>query len=269
MPAATTLRDDLGRTVTLAGGLPVRRIVSLAPAVTENLFAIGAGALAIGGTTADDYPAEASRIARVGNFYQPSVERIRALRPDVILVDSATATKAAMDDLQARLHAPVFAQKSVRYDDVARHLEQLGRLTGKTASAVRAAREMQAVAARVARRMGKRAPVTAFVQIFDNPLYAAGPGSFVDDLLRRAGGVNVVRGANPFPVVSKESVLAANPRYYIIARAPGASASVPPVLRNLPAVREKRLVIIDADLLTRPTPRLARGLEVLAAALKE
>jgi len=208
------------------------------------------------------------RLPRVGNFYQPSAERIRALRPDLVLVDSATATKAAMNDLQARLRAPVFVQKSLRYDDVVRHLEQLGRITGKTAEAARESQIVQAVAARVARRVAKqKTPVTVFVQFFDNPLYAVGPGNFVDDVLRRAGGVNVVRGTNPFPVVSKETVLAANPRFYVIARAPGTAQTVPPGLGSLPAIRAGRVITLDVNLLTRPTPRLARGLEALAAAL--
>ncbi len=252
-----TLRDDLGRAVTFP--FPVRRIVSLAPTATENLFAIGAGALVVGATTADDYPPAAKRLPRIGNFYQPSVERIRALRPDLVIVESATANRAAMDNLQARLKRPVFTQKSLRYADVPRHLEQLGRITGKTAGAARAAAGMNAKAAQVARRIAGKRPVTVFIQIEESPLYAVGPGSFMDDLIRRAGGTNIVRGDNPFPIYSREALLAADPNFYIITVpvVPSGPPVLPPPLNRLSAARNRRVYYLNAALCLA-LPRAAR-----------
>ena len=265
----TTLRDDLGRVVQVP--VPARRIISLAPSVSENLFAIGAGGRVIGVSNVDDYPPAVTRLPRTGDFSRPSVERIRALRPDLVLVESATANRAAIENLQARLKAPVFALQTRRFADVPRALLLLGRITGSVTGARQAADVMQRKATRVARRLASRRPARVFVEINAVPLYAAGPGTFIDDLIRRAGGVNIVRGTNPFPVFSKEALLAADPEHYVIASggdmaARGAPA-FPPPLNRLAAVRRGHVHRIPADLLLRPTPRLADGLVALARAL--
>ena len=268
-----TLKDDLGRSVTLPGGGPARRIVSLSPAATENLFAVGAGALVVGVSAADDYPAEVRRLPRVGDYGKPAYERILALRPDLILAESATIDPGDVATLERRLKRPVFAQKSARYGDVAAHLLQMGRLTGREAGAKGVAAAMAAKQAQAERIVRGRPPVTVFVEVSPSPLYGAGRGSFVDDLIRRAGGVNVLKGSNPFPIVSKEALLAANPAHYVIAtasdmgRGGSAPATLPPPLDRLRASRDGSVHRIPADHLFRPTPRLARGLVALAEAL--
>jgi iron complex transport system substrate-binding protein len=269
-----TLRDDLGRVVTLPNG-PARRIVSLAPEVTENLFALGAGALLVGVTTADTYPFAVLKLSKVGDFGQPSFEKIRALRPDLVIAASGTITASEPLRLEKRLSGiPVFAQKSSRFDDVLRHLQQLGTITGRPGDAKRLVTEMQAKAKEAAKRASGKRRVTVFVEISPSPLYAAGPGSFVDDLIQRAGGVNIVKGNNPFPVFSKEALLAANPEHYILAvggdmnTSPTTPAALPAALASrLRAVKEGHLHRIPADLLFRATPRLADGLILLAKAL--
>ncbi len=269
-----TLRDDLGRIVTLPNG-PARRIVSLAPEVTENLFALGAGALLVGVTTADTYPAAALKLPKVGDFGQPSFERIRALHPDLVIAASATIPASEPDRLQQRLSGiPVFAQKSARFTDVLRHLQQLGTLTGRMGEAKRLVARMQAKMAQAAKRAGGKPRPTVFVEISASPLYAAGPGSFVDDLIRLAGGVNIVKGTNPFPVYSKEALLAADPEHYILAvggdmnAIPTTPAALPAALASrLRAVKEGNIHRIPSDLLFRATPRLADGLLLLAKAL--
>lgn len=268
------LRDDLGRIVTLPGGT-ARRIVSLAPEVTENLFALGAGSLIVGVTTADTYPAAAARLAKVGDFGQPSFEGIRALRPDLVIAASATIPQGEPERIMQRLRGiPVFAQKSARFADVPRHLLQLGTITGRTAEAKRLVAQMQAKAAQAAKRASGKRRVAVFVEISPSPLYAAGPGSFVDDLVRIAGGVNIVKGTNPFPVFSKEALLAANPEHYILAvggdmnGAPTMPAALPTALASrLRAVKEGHVHRIPSDLLFRATPRLADGLILLSKAL--
>ncbi|MFN3422701.1 MAG: ABC transporter substrate-binding protein, partial [Armatimonadota bacterium] len=102
---AKTLKDDLGRFVKLPQ--QVRRIVSLAPSATENLFAIGAGNLVVGVTSACDYPPQARKLPQVGDFMKPSLERIAALKPDLIVIVSSTIPKAIADDLQAKTKVPV------------------------------------------------------------------------------------------------------------------------------------------------------------------
>ena len=271
-----TFTDDTGRRVALPQ--TPRRIVTLAPSCTENLFAIGAGALVVGVTTADDYPpAGVARLPRVGNFYQPVAERIRALRPDLILVESETVHRADMDALQVRLgDTPLYALSAHRYADVPRHLLRLGEITGHTREAKKQADEMTQYAAFLARQYQgpgvRKTPV--FVQIDNAALYAAGPGSLIDDLIRLAGGINIVRGTNPYPLVSKETLLVADPTVYLftVTVPPGSRAHptpppIDPALRSLTAVKNQRVVALDADLLTRPTPRLLAGLILLASVL--
>lgn len=265
---AAVLTDDLGRRVKLP--MPARRIVSLAPSLSENLFAIGAGKTVVGVTSADDYPAAVRRLPRVGDAYRPSIERIRALRPDVVLVESSTIDRRAADTFAARLKRPVFVQQSRTFDDVPRHLLQLGRITGSRSGAQRAAAAMKVRAAQVARRVAGEPRPRVFVEINASPLYAAGPGTFIHDLIRRAGGTNVVVGANPFPLYSKETLLAADPDHYVIAQGGPMgprSGTLPPPLNRLSAARNGRVHRIPADLLLRPTPRLADGLVLLAKAL--
>jgi ABC-type Fe3+-hydroxamate transport system substrate-binding protein len=264
---AATLTDDVGRRVTFP--VPARRIVSLAPSVTECLFAVGAGKTVVGVSSVDDWPA-AARLPRTGSFYQPSVERIRALRPDVVLLESGTIDRASADAFAARVKRPVFVQKSVRYADVPRHLLQLGMMTGNERGAKRVADAMNARAAEAARRVAGKPRQSVFVEISASPLYAAGPGSFLDDLLRRAGGVNVVRGTSPFPAYSKEALLAADPAHYVVAQSgplARAGATLPPPLDRLRASKTGRVHRIPADLLLRPGPRLAEGLARLARVL--
>ncbi len=246
-----TLKDDLGRGVTLTR--PARRIVSLTPATTENLFSFGAGNLVVGVTTVDTFPPEVKKLPRVGDFGQPSYERLFALRPDLIVLDSATIPLAEAEALARKVRCPVFVQKSQAVRDVARHLRQLGTLTGKPIDAEKVARALERQLAAVPRRAGR--PPRVFVEVSSVPLYAAGPGSFVDDVITLAGGINALKTGGPFPQVSKEALLVARPEIYVVALGPGETPRA-------------GTVGVLADHLFRPTPRLARGLEALAAALR-
>ena len=263
------LTDDLGRKITLSR--PARRIVSLSPATTENLFAIGAGAFVVGRSSADDFPPQAKRLPVAGDFGKPDYERIRVLRPDLIVVEIDKADVATVDNAQRRLNAPVLVQSSHRYADVPRHLLQLGEITGKTKQAKAQADVMAQVQRRALHGGDRKARPrpTVFVEVSASPLYAAGPGSFVDDLITLAGGTNVVKGTSAFPIYSKESLLVANPQIYIVAVGgqmnPSTNGS--PVLTGplsrIAAVKTGNVHQIPADFLFRPTPRLALGLQSL------
>ena len=269
------LRDDLNRPVQISR-LPVRRIVTLAPSATENLWAIGAGKTVVGVTTADDYPAQVANLPRIGDFYKPLTERIRALKPELVIVDSATLSVEAMNDLQTRLHLPVWAQKSDSYASITRHLTQLGKLTGQPAGAGKAAHVLaSAQKAAQSRAKNRAAKPSVFIQIDNSALYAAGPHTFLDDLIRLAGGANAVKGVNPFPLVSKETLLFSNPHLFLLTAPlpqgtlsrPAPPSALDPALRALPAVKAGRAFLINADLVSRPTPRVAQGLLEMARLL--
>jgi iron complex transport system substrate-binding protein len=261
------LIDDLGRAIPVPPG-GFRRVVSLAPVATENLFAAGAGARVVGVTGACTYPAAVAALPRVGDFTAPSYERLHALRPDLVVVESATILRPDTERLAERLRLPVFVQKSLRIDDIPRHLEQLGGLTGTASTGQKAARAMRQEMERISRRVRDQKPVSVFIEVGETPLYAVGPGSFLDDLIRRAGGVNIVRAGGPFPVVSREALLLADPAHYVIAGNPGGmQRAFAPPLDRLSAVRRGQVHTIPPDLLFRSTPRLVDGLRQLAEIL--
>jgi len=266
-----TLRDDLNRVVTLAS--PARRIISLSPAATENLFAIGAGHFVVGVTSADTYPAEVTRLPSVGNFGTPRYEVIRSLEPDLIIAESGTLNSDRLRIVTERARVSLFAQVSARYADVEKHLRQLAVLTGVARGADEAIAALRAGEATARALAAGGDPVPTFIEVSRSPLYAAGPGSFLDDLLRLAGGSNVVRARQPYPQVTRESLLVANPRVYIVT-VPGAAerilpgAALPPPLDSIRAAKEHRVFALPSDLLLRPTPRLAKGLVLLAQTLR-
>jgi iron complex transport system substrate-binding protein len=264
-----TITDDLGRKFDLK--LPVRRIISLSPAIAENLFAIGAGETVVGVTTVDDYPEAVKKLPKVGDFGSPAYERIRALRPELAIVEIAKMDKATIANAEKRMGVPILVQMSQTYRDVPRHLKQLGQITGKAQPANDWASKMLHAESWVQKRVKGKPKVTVFVEVSASPLYTAGPGSFIDDLIRLCGGVNVVKGTNPFPQFSREALLKADPEHYIIAEggdmSPNEKLTLPPPLNRLRAAREGKIHRIPADLLFRPTPRLSQGLMELERAL--
>ncbi|MBC8141190.1 MAG: ABC transporter substrate-binding protein [Armatimonadetes bacterium] len=265
-----SLRDDLGRVLTLAA--PARRIVSLSPAATENLFAIGAGRFVVGVTAADTYPPEATKLPRVGDFGAPRYETLRALKPDLIIAESGTLRADALVGIAERAKTPVFAQVSARYADVEKHLRQLATLTGLGRGADKPIAALRAAEASAKRAAKGKPPVSAFLEVSRSPLYAAASGSFMDDCLRIAGGVNVVKGLDPYPMVSRESLLLSDPQVYVTTFA-GATETIrrgeplPAPLSRIRAAKTGRVVALPVDLLFRPTPRLARGLLLLSRVL--
>lgn len=242
-----TRTDDLGRPLTLA--LPARRIVSLSPATTENLFAVGAGGSIVGGTSACDFPEAAKKLPRIGDFTRPSYERIVSLKPDLLVFDSATVRKGDVEALAARLRVPIFVQCTRKVDDIPRHLADLAALSGQTFSTnpLREALKPRTV-------LGPRPRV--FIQIGLSPLCAVGPGSFIDDLIQRVGGQNAVTTGEQFPLLTREQLAALKPDVYIIAVTPG-------VKEAPPLVTTPKVGRILADLLFRPTPRLAQAFGAL------
>ncbi|GAB4459398.1 MAG: cobalamin-binding protein [Armatimonadaceae bacterium] len=263
------LSDDLGRVHSFPA--PARRIISLSPAIAENLFAIGAGSRVVGVTSVDDYPAPVQKLPRIGDFGAPLYERIRALRPDLAVVEIAKIDRATIENAEKRMQVPIFVQMSRRYDDVPRHLTQLGEITGTGKTAQAAGAKMRQTATQVNRQVQGKPKTTVFIEVSSSPLYAVGPGSFLDDLIRLSGGINVVEGDNPFPQFSRERLLTANPAHYVIAVGGDMKSSpkptLPAPLDRIQAAKTGNIHRIPADHLFRPTPRLARGLVELARAL--
>ncbi|MGU7843635.1 cobalamin-binding protein [Burkholderia sp. AW33-5] len=268
--ADVTTRDDAGNTVTLPA--PAQRVISLAPHATELVYAAGGGAKLVGTVTYSDYPPAAQAVPRVGDNKALDLERIAALKPDLIVVWRHGNAERQTDALRA-LHIPLFFSEPKHLDDVATSLRRLGTLLGTEpvadAAAVSFSRDIAALRARYA----ARPPVTMFFQVWDRPLTTLNGAHLFNEVISLCGGRNVFAALKPLaPTVTDEAVLAANPEAIVTtsAGATRSDAPLPSLARwrawpALTAVAHNNLFAIDGDLLTRPSPRIAQG----AAALCE
>ena len=212
--------DDEGRTVELAQ--PARRIVSLAPHLTEQLFAIGAGDLIVGTTDFADFPEAARGLPRVARAHSVDLERVSAARPDLVLVWGSGFPPATVDAVR-RLGVPTFVSEPARLADIATSLERLGVLTGR--SSERAAAAFNAKLAALRDRYRGRREVRVFYQVWNDPLMTLGGRHVVSEGIALCGGRNVFADLAPIaPRVSTEAVLAADPEVIVTAE-PGARPS--------------------------------------------
>lgn len=261
---AVSLRDGLGRTVDLPRK-PLR-IVSLTPSVTEMLFALGLGDRVVGVTDNDDWPPQARRRAHVGDIH-PDFERILALKPDLVVMEGSLAP-STLTRLET-LHLPVLALDSGTLAGFRRSVLLVATATGTTPRAQALLsdldRHLAAVGQRARKRPAGRWP-TVFVEVGEQPLFAAGPGTFVNELVQLAGGVNVFAdGQTAYPQVSAEWLLARNPDVIVLTTSSVEAFSNRPGFDRLKAVRSGRIYRIDPpDPIVRPSFRLAQGVEALA-----
>ncbi|MFN2578545.1 MAG: ABC transporter substrate-binding protein [Pyrinomonadaceae bacterium] len=259
--------DEAGRRVVLPQ--KIDRIVSLAPNLTEIVFSIGAGDRLVGRTRYCDFPAEAKQVAEVGDTMTPSVEHIIALKPQVVLVSTASQLEAFTNQLTAQQIA-VYVTNPQSLEDVFRSIQSLGDLFNEHERAAVVVESLRRRADAIEAATKTVKPVTVFYQVAAEPLYTIGRDAFLTDLVRRAGGTSVtaeVPGA--FPRFSNEAALASKPDAIILplggSMGEGNSAVI--ALKNSPAVLHGRVYKINDDHLSRPGPRLVDGLEEMAHAL--
>lgn len=262
--AEIRLTDDAGRSVVLKR--PAQRIISLTPHLTELLFAAGAGGKVVGTVEYSNYPLAAQRIARIGDSAQLDLERVVALKPDLVVVWQYGNAQRQLDKL-LRLGIPVYYNEPRRLPDIARAIEQLGRLAGSEAVALPAAQAFVARAAELRRRYAGRAPVTLFYQIWDRPLMTVNGEHLISDAIRLCGGQNVFAGLKRLtPEISTEAVLAADPEAIAGVTAEAGQAGNLDAWKQWPhlqAVARGNLFVIPSDIISRNTPRILDGAQEL------
>lgn len=258
------VEDDLGRSVNLPPS--VERAVSLAPSITESVFAAGAGDRLFGVTTYCNFPAEAASIRKVGDTQTPNIENILALKPQVVLVSTDSQLEAFSAVLQQQKIA-VYVLDIGGLDGIPRSLRQLGALFGTEAIADQAAIELERrIETVTGSRKGSFAP-RVFLQISKEPLFTIGRGSFLTEVIERAGGVSVTKDMeSSYPKLSKESAAALEPAVIILSESED-NREPNEVFRNSPAFKKGRIYRIDADIISRPGPRLVDALENIAKVL--
>jgi iron complex transport system substrate-binding protein len=266
-PAAGAVTDDLGREVQL-DSIP-QRIVSHVPSITETLFALGLGDRVVGRSDYCNYPPEALEKPSVGGYYTPSIEKIAALDPDLVLTDGYVADIGKLD----ALGIPWVVLDPKDIDGYMADIELLGRIAGKQKEASDLVSELRdGIDGVVASVAGEPRPRVFYVfdaTVLSQP-WTAGPGSFVDSFINLAGGDNVAADASdPWLQFSMEALVDADPQVILVDTAMGTAVASPdefkadPVWQKVTAVKDDRISIIDGDLMDRPSPRLVEGLQDL------
>lgn len=268
--AAITVVDDSGRQVVLAR--PAQRVISMAPHVTELLFAAGGGARIIGAMNYSDYPAAARKIPLIGSNSQIDLERVIALKPDLLVVWQSGNTARQIAQL-AGLGIPVFHSEPRSFETVAESLLRFGRLLGTETVAEPAAARFRAGVRQLRTRYGSRPTVTVFYQAWDNPLYTLNGEQIASDAIRLCGGQNIFADLKTIaPQVSVEAVVQRDPEAILggkLYTPQDRGLSIWQPFHSMTAVRRKNLFTLDEQLITRPGPRVLDGAALLCARLDE
>ena len=263
-----TVTDDRGTAVTITG--PVARVVTVAPSATEIVYAIGAGDRLVAVDDFSDFPSAAAKLPKVGGF-KANVETILSYHPDVIIM-------TPLADIAPKLEAQgqkVIVLDPSDLDAVYRSIELIGKVLDRVDEARAVVDGMRSRIAAVATKVAgaPRPRVLHEIDASDpTKIYVAGPGSFVDAMITTAGGTNVASGAqSAYPQLSSEEIVRSDPEIIVLSdfqygttpEAVGAR----PGWAAISAVRNKRIYPIDANITSRPGPRLADGVEAYAKLL--
>lgn len=276
---AATHVDDGGRVFTIDG--PARRIVSLAPSLTELVHAVGAGDALVGVDRSSNHPPAALALPRVGDHARVDVERIVALRPDLVLAWRHGNPSRELAQLEA-LGLPLFHLEPRRLDDVPRALERLGALVGRDEAGRAAAQRLRDDLAALRTRHAGAAPVAVFYQVWREPLLTLNRDHLVSDVIELCGGRNLFAGLPQLvPRLSVEAVIAARPEAILATRpqvADGEGARRDPAaadfagwrsFRSMPAVARGWMFTLPGDTISRQGPRIVQGAAAVCAALQE
>ena len=266
-PAAISVKDDDGNTVTVAK--PAQRVISLAPHVTEMLFAAGGGSRVVGVISYSDFPEAAKQVPQVGSNRELDLERIIALKPDLFVVWRHGSSERQIEMVR-KLGVPVYHSEPHKLEDIPASVLKLGQLMGTEAVARPAAADLSRQLAGLRAKYANRPPVRTFYQVWDKPLYTLNGEHIVSDALRLCGGENVfARLPVTAPVVSVEGVLQENPEaIFATAEKNYGGVSMWKPYGSLAAVRNGNLFTIDGNLLNRAGPRMITGAAMLCEKLE-
>jgi iron complex transport system substrate-binding protein len=265
------VKDDLDREILIP--TKITRVVSTAPSVTEMIFAAGGGDRLVGVTTFCNYPEEAKSIAKIGDTMNPNMESIVAQKPDIVFVSTASQIEAFTKTLEQNGIA-VYVTNPMSLGDIYQSLIRLGEIFSTREQAEELVTRLVGRAdliAHAASFVEPRAERTVlprvFVQISREPLFTIGKESFLTSVIRKVYGQSVTANVETaYPKLSKETALALNPEVIILS-ASDDNREPNEVFKNSPAVKNGRVYSIDADLLSRPGPRLVDALEQIAKLL--
>ncbi|MTV41695.1 ABC transporter substrate-binding protein [Duganella radicis] len=266
--APISVRDDDGNVVTLQK--PAQRVIAMAPHVTELLFAAGAGDKIVGAVTYSDYPEAAKKIPRVGDNRLIDMERVAAMKPDLIVIWMHGGFERQIEGLR-KLGIPLFHSEPTKLEGIADNVERLGQLMGTEAVANPAAADIRAQFSAMSKQYANRPPVRLFYQVWDKPLYTLNGKSIVSDSIRLCGGVNIFADQKTTaPIISMEAVLQANPEaIFGTSEKDYGSVDLWKPYGTLLAVQNNNLFRLQGELLNRAGPRMVAGTKALCEKIEE
>jgi len=264
---ALEVTDDTGQRVHL--DKPAQRIVSLAPHITELLFAAGAGDAVVGAVNYSNYPPEATRLASVGSYESLNLEAIAALQPDLVVAWKSGNSGLQIEQL-SRLGLQVFYSEPRRLEDIASNLKRLGRLAASEDSANAAAARFNAHYRQLQARYSRAEPVRVFYEIWHQPLMTVSGKHLISQVIKLCGGHNIFSSLTALaPTVNTEAVLAANPEVIIASGMAAQRLEQWRAWPQLAAVKNRQLHFIPPDLIQRQTPRVLEGAELMCEQLEQ
>lgn len=266
-PATGSLRDSLGRSIQPPA--QAKRIISLASSNTEILFALGLDAEIVGTTEFCTYPEAAKSKPRVGGFAPQTfnIEAIADLKPDLVLA-AGDFHRPVIESLE-RLGITVAGFHAESIADIQQNVRTIGQLVGRSQDADRVVERMRASLNAVTQRVKDRPKPLVFYLVSDDPLMTAGAKSMISDAIHAAGGTNAFADLNgDYIRISDEEILKRNPSVILIPQfGHDGKTSAPRVLSSLDAVKANRVFAVDADSISRPSPRLIHAIEQIAMCL--
>jgi iron complex transport system substrate-binding protein len=270
LPPVLSVTDFSGRVVSLSH--PAKRIIALAPHITENVFSAGAGDLLVGTVNYSDYPEAAKAILQVGSPHSFSVETVIDLNPDLVIVWSSGVSEKVTKQLIA-LGLTVYMDEPRQLEDIAKSINDIGVLSDRQAVSRQASQQFLAHLTALKKNYSQRSPISLFYQIWNSPLMTLNGQHIISDVIRLCGGVNVFSDAVAIaPKLSVESVLHLDPQVIV---ASGMGQERPEWLdqwqqwKNLIAVKNQHLFFIHPDILQRHTVRILQGAEILCEQLEQ
>jgi len=260
------LTDEIGRKVKVPHS--PKRIISLAPSITEILFALGLNEEIVGVTDFCDYPEAASKKPKIGGFVSPNVEKIVSLKPDLIIAirdGNREETGQRLNDLGL----PVYWVNPKGFDGVTKTIQNIGETVGKREKSTRIIRDMGNKKERIARLTQSLPKPKIFFQMGYDPIITVGRGTLADDLIRLAGGRSISENESMYyPLYSIENVISKAPEIIIISSMESKRDYLNLIKKwqnwkSIPAVERNAIHLVDSNLVDRPTPRIVEGLEAM------
>lgn len=259
-------KDDLGRKIKIEN--EVERIISLAPAITEIIYALGIEEKLVAVSSACDYPKAATKKENIGRIDEPNIEKIVALEPDLVITESVTKIQSLKRLTELKIKNIGFKPETI--NDTITMIEDIAYLTSAETAGAKITKDLkeeyQDLKKLVTEKLAKNKRPRVFYQIWSDPLYTAGKGTFIDNLIQEAGGYNIAREAKgSWPTYSRESLIAADPEIYISSKHGGpeslslAKLKEKEIYREVSAFKNNRLYLVEQDLVNRPSPRIIEG----------